>query len=81
MLLAFKIFIEVVAIAVVTAFATPFLFGFAAVFFNSLAAGYTAGTLVVCVGLFAVGYIIVKGICCACGGTEEQSGDGKCDEP
>ena len=68
-----KMIVKVMAVVVGTAIATPALFGFAAVFFNSLEAGDVAGLLALCVGLLI--------ICRACGGTERHNGGAKCGNP
>lgn len=76
-----KMIVKVMAVVVVTAIATPDLFGFAAVFSNSLEAGDVAGLLALCVGLLIIDYITLKGICRARGGTERHNGGARCGNP
>lgn len=81
MMHGFMMAVNVVAVAVITAFAAVYLFGFTSGLFNSLSAGYTAGILVACAGLFAIGCMIAKGICRAFGGKEGPEGrPGSCTE-
>lgn len=73
-----KLILKIIAVVVVTAIATPALFGFAAGFFNSLEAGNVAGLSALCVGLLIIDYITLKGIWCARGGMERHNGGAKC---
>ena len=77
----FKMIVKVMAVVVVTAIATPALFGFTAVFSNSLEAGDVAGLLALCVGLLIIDYITLKGICRARGVTERHNGGARCGNP
>ena len=56
------IVVEVVVIACLTAVAAPYLFGFMSGLLNSLAAGYVAGALTICAGLYLIVKIIQKGV-------------------
>ena len=64
--------VKVVAIVVVVVFAIPYLFGFAAGFFNSIVAGYLAGVLVACVGIYAICRVIANTLRRDCVSTENS---------
>ena len=57
------IVVKVVVIVCLTAVAAPYLFGFMTGFLNSLAAGYVAGALTICAGLYLIVRVIQKGVC------------------
>lgn len=78
---AVKIIVKVLAVVVVVAIATPYLFGFASGLFNSLSAGYIASSLVVCIGFFAIGHIIFNDMRRLRGGMKKHSGGAKCGKP
>ena len=72
-----KILVKIAAVVAIIGLmlvGVPYIFGFATGFFNSLAAGYIAGGLMACAGLYAIVSVVSSGGRHHCNG--KTDGDG-----